>query len=101
MTVRPKKVYTVYTKAELSTAGACSVCALKVFALLQPLLHARVKHRLIRVPVHVFDPRNRTDDQIPTSRQGLQTKNISQKQLRQKKEEEDIISFYCKVSLIL
>lgn len=34
----------------------------KQFALLQPLLHARVKHRLIWVPVHVFDPGKRTDD---------------------------------------
>lgn len=45
----------------LQGASVC-VCALKQIALLQPLLYARVKHRLIRVPVHVFDPGNRTDD---------------------------------------
>ena len=49
----------------LQTAPVCGS------TLLQPLLHARVKHRLIGVPVHVLHPGNRTDDEIPTSRQGL------------------------------
>lgn len=52
-------------------------CAAKEFVLHQPLLHAQVEHRLVRVPVHVFDAGNGADDQIPTSRQRLQAKHVA------------------------
>ena len=57
------------------------VCAVWSFVLHQPLLHARVEHSLVRVPPDVFDAGNSAEDQIPASRQRLQTEDVSQVQL--------------------
>lgn len=67
-------------ETELHTVRCMCVlvcCAAKEFMLHQPLLHAQVEHRLVRVPVHVFDAGDRADDQIPTNCQRLQAKHVS------------------------
>ena len=63
----------------LDLTGCVGVCiwAERESALHQPLLHARVEDRLIRVPEHVLDAGNRAEYQIPASRQRLQAKDVS------------------------
>ena len=79
----------------------CAVKSFFFFFLHQPLLHAHVEHCLVRVPKHVFDAGNRTDDQISTSRQRLQAEDIPQIYLRQeqKKKRKELNYFVIQAKL--